>query len=131
VDKKIIAIICLSAVIIILAGIIGYISRPADGGLSTTADYIRSAGRENQILRDQLSRAGDRIIQLESITRDREREIQELENIVRERESIIDRLAKGLSRDQNTVGDIGDLTTAGRAIVERLIENSAKKDNQK
>ena len=122
-DKKTIAIICLAALVLILGGIVGYLLRPTDDGISTAIDYIRWAERENSEIRNQLERAGQRIDELGRNSADRDRTIQDLETLAANRQAIIERLTRGSENDHATLGELRSLTTEGRRIVERLIAN--------
>jgi predicted PurR-regulated permease PerM len=122
VDKKTIAIICLSALVLIMGGIVGYMLRPADDGVSTAIDYIRWAERENHELRNLVDRAGERIDGFERNATDREQAIQDLESLAASRQDIIERLTGGSQTDRSTLRDLRELTETGRGIVERLIK---------
>lgn len=121
-DKKTIAIICLSALVLIMGGIVGYMLRPADDGVSTAIDYIRWAERENHELRNLVDRAGERIDGFERNATDREQAIQDLESLAASRQDIIERLTGGSQTDRSTLRDLRELTETGRGIVERLIK---------
>jgi hypothetical protein len=124
VDKKIIAIICLAALVLILGGIIGYLLRPTDDGVSDAIEYLRWAGREDLELRNQLERAGQRISELEGNAEIRDRTIQKLEILAADRQAALERLTRGSEDDHATIGELRELTGEGRGIVEQLIKDA-------